>query len=225
MYCAVFPATAPAVGVQVLLFSCPNPPPPTFLPTKIHNYSIFENDPTLADIYEPKPRIATHARYRGWKSKYMMQIGQSRQHMNVLMQQGICLSPPLINSSTEYHITHRHRDDPICENITFFHKPGMNGIHTVQELGYYEEMHIFEFLDWSLVVPESKLKEQYNKRIERIGHCDMKFNPDEYKNIMRRPADMVNGGFRGRDRGRSRGRRLHHTQRSAGTETNTVGEV
>lgn len=155
----------------------------------------------------------------------MMQIGQSRSHMNVLMQQGICLSPPLVNSSDSYRLTYTHRDDPICENITFFQKPGMNGIHTVQELGYYEEMHIFEFLDWSLVVPVSKLQEQYNKRIERIGHCDMKFDQNEYKNIMRRPADMINGGFRGRGRSRSRrrGRRLQSS--THGIETNTLGEV
>jgi len=147
-------------------------------PGMVQNYSLFDNNPNLVDIYEPKPRIATHSRYRGWKSKYMMQIGQSRQHMNMLMQQGICISPPLVNSSDKYHVSYTHRDDPICENITFFQKPGMNGIHTVQELGYYEEMHIFEFLDWSTVVPEAKLRAQYHKRIERIAHCDMKFNAD-----------------------------------------------
>ena len=136
----------------------------------------------------------------------MMQIGQSRAHMNILMQQGICLCPPLISSSDSYHVTYTHRDDPICENITFFQKPGMNGIHTVQELGYYEEMHIFEFFDWSTLVPVKKIQEQYTKRIDRISHCEMSFNPDEYKNIMRRPGEMSNNGFRGRNRGKRRRR-------------------
>ncbi len=169
-----------------------HPPPDKGM---IQNFSIFEKIP---NIFEPKPRIATHSRYRGWKSKYMMSIGANRAHMNILMQQGVCISPPLISNHSNYRLSYVHRDDSVCENITFFQKPGMNGIHSIQELGYYEEMHIFEYLDWTNLVPEAQIKNQYNLRIERIRHCNFTFDVAEYKNIMRRPEQMQNGGFRAR---------------------------
>ena len=169
------------------------------------NFSVFDG---MEDIFEPKPRIATHARYRGWKYKYMMSIGINRIHMNLLMQQGICLSPPIVYKSAEYKLTYPHRDDPVCENITFAQKPGLNGIHTVQELGYYEEMHIFEFLDWGGVVKHAKLRQHFIDRTARIGHCHHhEFHEGEYSKIMRRPEKMDNGGWRKRERRERRARK------------------
>ncbi len=157
------------------------------------DYSVFKG---LPDVFEPKPRVATHSRYRGWKSKYMMNIGANRQHMNLLLQQGICLSPPIIYNSSEYVVTYPHRDEKVCENITYAQKPGMNGLHTVQELGYYEEMHIFEFQDWSNVFDTKTLQDTFQSRILRIAHCDLRVDAGEYSNIMKHPWEMTNGGWR-----------------------------
>ena len=157
------------------------------------NVSLFKN--LLPSFYDPKPRIATHARYRSFKARYMGNIILNRIHMNLVLQQGICLSPPLISSSANYKVTHLHRDDPICENVSFAQKPYVQGIRTVKEAKYYEEMHIFEFFDWTSIVPDKKLIHTHNERMDRIRFCRVNFERNEYKVIMKRATEMRSNGW------------------------------
>ena len=115
--------------------------------------------------------------------------------MNLVLQQGICLSPPLVSSSEHYKVTHLHRDDPLCENVTFAQKPYAQGIRTVKEAMYYEEMHIFEFFDWTTIVPEKKLIHVHNERMARVQNCHVHFDKSEYKVIMKRATQMSNNGW------------------------------
>lgn len=167
-----------------------NPPANAF---QNNNVSLFKK--LLPGFFDPKPRIATHARYRSFKARYMGNIILNRIHMNLVLQQGICLSPPLVSSSEHYKVTHLHRDDPLCENVTFAQKPYAQGIRTVKEAMYYEEMHIFEFFDWTTIVPEKKLIHVHNERMARVQNCHVQFDKSEYKVIMKRATQMSNNGW------------------------------
>lgn len=160
---------------------------------QIRDFSVF--DDLQPSVFEPKPRVATHGRYRSFTGRYMGNIVLNRIHMNLLLQQGICLSPPLVKESPRYNSTHTHRDDPVCEHVTFAQKPPFNGIRTVKELGYYEEQHIFEYFDWTNVVSSSLLKQQHDRRMTRIGHCAVQFDRSEYNVIMKVATEMSNSGW------------------------------
>lgn len=163
----------------------------------IHNFNLFkEFMPIQPQIFDPKPRIATHARYRSYGARYMGQITANRLHMNLLLQQGLCITPPLVKTA---NMTHWHRNNDICEHVIFAEKNGAR-VRTVKEAGYYEEMHIFEYFDWTDRVPIEKLKKYYNDRIDRIKHCSHKVDPEEIKVIMKRVQDMGSGGWERRGR-------------------------
>ncbi len=45
---------------------------------------------------------------------------------------------------------------------------------TIQKLGYYHEMHMFEGADWSEQAElrhTGKLRKMYEERVDRIKHC------------------------------------------------------
>ena len=115
--------------------------------------------------------------------------------MNLLLQQGICLSPPLIGKSLKYNVTHIHRDHPICEKVEFAHKPPYIPVRSVKELGFFEEMHIFEYFDWTNTISYDLLKKQHDERLERIGHCEVDFDKEEYRVIMKEAKEMLNSGW------------------------------
>lgn len=160
---------------------------------QINSFAVF--DSLQPSIFEPKPRIATHARYRSFKGRYMGNIVLNRIHMNLLLQQGICLSPPLVKESLRYNSTHIHRDDSVCEHVEFAQKPPFNGVHTVKELGYYEEQHIFEYFDWTDMVSTTQLRQQHDLRVRRISHCVVHFDKSEYRVIMKVATEMSDSGW------------------------------
>ncbi len=160
---------------------------------QISNFSVFQS--LLPSVFDSKPRVATHARYRSFKGRYMGNIILNRIHMNLLLQQGICLSPPLIHESTKYNVTYFHRDHPICEEVEFAQKPPYLGVRPVKELGYFEEMHIFEYYDWTNLVSSDHLKQQHDSRMIRIGHCDVHFDKAEYRVIMKEATKMKDSGW------------------------------
>jgi hypothetical protein len=158
-----------------------------------NDFSVFKD--LQPAVFQPKPRIATHARYRSFSKRYMGNIVLNRIHMNLVFQQGMCLSPPLITSSEKYTVTHTHRDDPVCEHVEFAQKPYAAGMRTVKDVGYFEESHVFEYFDWTDTVSDKRLREEHNKRVDRIKDCRVSFDKGEYKTIMRPPQEMSDSGW------------------------------
>jgi hypothetical protein len=77
------------------------------------DFSVFKGVP---NIFEPKPRIATHMRYRhdtmGPRNRDPILPIVER-----LVQQGICLTPPLVSGGVEGNFSFLHRDHAGCENL------------------------------------------------------------------------------------------------------------
>jgi hypothetical protein len=83
------------------------------------NLSIFS-----LDMYYPKPRVATHARYRGRHESNILRWPEA---MNQLYQQGYCLSPPLIKPNPAHAI--------MCNSSSTTNQ--------TREQGYFEEQFRF----------------------------------------------------------------------------------
>lgn len=90
-----------------------NPPP---LPGQNGDVSVY-----TPQMYIPKPRIATHARYRGHHEPNFFKFPTN---LVLLYQRGICLSPPFPRNEEECR-------NPATQTPIYY--------------GYYEEMHRYEF--------------------------------------------------------------------------------
>lgn len=103
------------------------------------------------EVFKPKPRIATHARYRS----DMVFIGKWNKTA-ALVQQGACYSPPF--PKTDPYCTKNH--DPLTT--------------------YWPEMHQFEFADWNHKEQHDEILAMHVERHKRIRHCmfepDLRFN-------------------------------------------------
>eukprot|EP01036_Dinobryon_divergens_P033676 gene33676-43525_t len=167
----------------------------------------FQNIFTDANMFIPKPRIATHARYRSYSDRYMGNIIKHRDHMNVLLQAGVCMSPPFPRSESICKNIAFPTKDILCTNKTWPPKKVVSvsdgtmicnsGIKPLSQLGYYEEMHIFEYFDFTSPHLNSalSLREQYLKRYERIKNCTHQWSKDELAVVMKPLAEMKNGGW------------------------------
>jgi hypothetical protein len=141
------------------------------------DFSVFKGIP---DIYEPKPLIATHARYRQ-ETMRSHNKDPFLQVVDRLLQQGVCLSPPLASSGAEGNFSFLHRDHTGCEKLNLTRGDDPQGLvygsRNIQKLGYYHEMYMFEDADWneqSELRDSGKLRKQYEERVGRIKHCDHK---------------------------------------------------
>ena len=142
-------------------------PPPR--PGQSGNVSVF-----TAQMHLPKPRIATHTRYRTSpntpKEKYP-NIGllKNRPLYNLWLQSGYCESPPF------------PKLDAVCLNRTSVWQ------------GYYHEMHAFEYFDWAKTQPLGALRAEFSKRQARIANCTHEWDPVELKLVLRPAAEQGNG--------------------------------
>ena len=91
------------------------------------------------EMYLPKPRIATHARYREVR-RGEPHIAKYIEQLNIVFQRGVCISPPF------------PKQEAVCQD------------DPTKVQGYYEEMHRFEFFWWDKVQPQELLKSEFNKR-------------------------------------------------------------
>mmetsp|Transcript_30410 Transcript_30410/g.43567 ORF Transcript_30410/g.43567 Transcript_30410/m.43567 type:complete len:440 (+) Transcript_30410:2-1321(+) len=118
-------------------------------------------------MYLPKPRVATHARYRG---KNDPKIVKYTEVLNFLFQRGVCMSPPF------------PRTEKVCDETQ----------QTVRE-GYFDEMHKFEYFDMTQIkynnTPEM-LQHEFLMRYERIKNCSHDWPKEEMKRIMIPINDM-----------------------------------
>jgi hypothetical protein len=96
---------------------------------------------------------------------------KDRKDMNALFQQGICISPPF------------PRNEKICENISYNVDAD---VQTVKALGYHEEMHIFEYMDWTHPSRNTAedLKLQFQLRQQRLQNLSHDWDAHELKVIM-----------------------------------------
>lgn len=107
------------------------------------------------EMMYPKPRIATHARYRHKQHETL--INTDINEMNKLLQKGVCMSPPFPNNH------------PICTSF-----PDLNN-------GYNVDMHRFEFADWTKVNSREILKQAFNERKSRLINCNHIWDKNEMK--------------------------------------------
>jgi len=124
----------------------------------------------------PKPRIVTHAGHRRTRNNPIRNIN-SRMEMNIFMQDGFCISPPF------------PRTEQVCQN------------HYINQLGYYKEMHNFDYIDYVAVTPAEALIAEFTKRRERIANCTPEFNvnDNDLKMILKSVENMSqSGGWRTR---------------------------
>ena len=144
-------------------------PPPN--PGQDGNLSHF-----TPEMYLPKPRIATHTRYRVSKltpKKEFPQIIKFRAKMNMLMQRGVCMSPPF------------PRVEAVCDHTQ----------RTIRD-GYNHEMHAFDFFDMRKTNSNESLQLEYQKRHDRIKKCNHTWEPNEMRVIMKPENEMGNGWSR-----------------------------
>jgi hypothetical protein len=137
----------------------------------------------------------------------MGNIIKHRDHMNVLLQAGVCMSPPFPRSESICKNITFPKKDILCTNKTWPLKEVVSvsdgtmicnsGIKPLSQLGYYEEMHIFEYFDFTAphLNSELSLRKQYLKRYERIKNCTHKWSKDELAVVMKPLAEMKNGGW------------------------------
>jgi hypothetical protein len=127
------------------------------------NLSIFS-----PDMYFPKPRIATHVRYR---ARHEPNIRREPALLNKLLQRGYCISPPLVKPP---------QHEVIC-NSTVRYKFGNTNLQ-----GYFEEMHRFEYFDWNCTSPSpyAQIKEAFRQRQERLQNCTHEYDAGELATIM-----------------------------------------
>ena len=91
------------------------------------------------EMYLPKPRIATHARYREVK-RGEPHIAKYIEQLNIVFQRGVCISPPF------------PKQEEICKE------------DPTNTQGFYEEMHRFEFFWWDKLQKPADLKSEFDKR-------------------------------------------------------------
>ena len=134
------------------------------------DYSHYRNKPGLPDIFQPKPRIATHARYRG---HHLRDILLHPAEMNRAMQLGICISPPLAsyNDQPSLFYTYVRSNNPICKSLIAqgFRRGDFDD--SIARLGYYNEMWHFEGYDYQKMNTRESLQKEYAKRVNRIKNC------------------------------------------------------
>ena len=119
-------------------------------------------------MYLPKPRVATHARYRGKKDPKILKWTEI---LNQMLQRGVCMSPPF---PTENYYK-------VCDNYQ----------QTIRD-GYFDEMHKFEYFDMTLAQYNSResLQNEYRKRYKRIKNCTHEWDKDEIYRIMKPLHEM-----------------------------------
>lgn len=147
-----------------------NPPPRA---GQDGNVSMFTKE-----MYLPKPRIATHVRYRTSPNTPVQEfpnISKYRNKMNMLMQRGVCMSPPF------------PKTESVCD-----------GNQTFVVDGYNHEMHSFEYFDWRKVVSKEALVNEFNKRYERMKYCNHSWDPQEMSLVMKPEEKMGDGWQRSR---------------------------
>jgi hypothetical protein len=106
------------------------------------------------EMRKPKPRIATHVRYRGCPRCSVLNFDANKhiiRYYNFLLM-GYCYGPPFPHNETK------------CQNET---KP----------YDYYYEMYNFEYIDYTKLNTGEDLSVASTARYERIKHCQY-----EYKN-------------------------------------------
>jgi hypothetical protein len=116
----------------------------------------------------------------------MGQISKYREQMNLVFQQGICISPPFPHNET------------ICGNVSTNRKAYKQNLQTVKELGYHEEMHIFEYMDYTQPHLNSAedLKLQFQLRQQRLQNLTHDWDEGELKVIMKPIEEMfASGGY------------------------------
>ena len=90
--------------------------------------------------------------------------------MNLLLQRGVCMSPPFPKTET------------VCINN-----------QTTDFEGYNYEMHSFEYIDYTKHNLKSDLQTEYQLRYQRIKNCTHNWNEDELKVIMKNVTEMGSG--------------------------------
>jgi hypothetical protein len=138
------------------------------------DFSVYKGIP---DIFEAKPQIATHARYR---HETMNQHRDPFIHLiDTLVQQGLCLTPPLVSSGAEGNFSFLHRDHAGCEALNMTRGDDPHGLtfgsRNIQKLGYYHEMYMFDDADWNEHAElrrSGALRKRYEERLDRIKHCN-----------------------------------------------------
>jgi hypothetical protein len=103
----------------------------------------------------PKPRIATHARYRHKQHETL--ISSDINEMNKLLQKGVCMSPPFPTNS-------------ICSRFS-----------DLNVNGYNVDMHRFEFADWTKVNTKEVLQQAFNERKSRLINCTHEWDKNEMR--------------------------------------------
>lgn len=142
-------------------------PPPH--PGQSGNVSAFTPQMLL-----PKPRIATHVRYRTTHKSAALfpnfALPKQRGQFNLMMQAGYCISPPLPKS------------EPVCLNQSSTHD------------GYHREMHYFEYFDWADVQPKEALQREFAQRQQRIANCTHDWDAAELSVVLR-PGEQQGSGW------------------------------
>lgn len=118
---------------------------------------------------QPKPRIATHASYR---SPQQLAIAQRRDHMNTVLQLGVCLGPQDATSTLWRDMCSSNRNAQV---------------RSVQQLGYYDEMFNFEAFDYAQPKynRHDALVKQHQLRQRRVESCTHRWDPAELQQLSR----------------------------------------
>lgn len=90
--------------------------------------------------------------------------------MNILLRDGVCISPPF------------PRTESICNPTDI----------PVLKEGYHIEMHNFEGVDYGKNI--TALKHEFSIRNDRIKNCQQNWNQDELNIIMKCRAEMEDSG-------------------------------
>lgn len=98
---------------------------------------------------------------------------RKRLEMNLFLQEGICISPPF------------PKTEAVCNS----------SVRPVIVEGYYNEMHNFDYIDYSLVNSAESLKNEFNKRQARLQNCTHEWDQNEINMVMKPLASMSVTGW------------------------------
>mmetsp|Transcript_32332 Transcript_32332/g.46640 ORF Transcript_32332/g.46640 Transcript_32332/m.46640 type:complete len:440 (+) Transcript_32332:53-1372(+) len=147
--------------------------------TRAHELKFNESIVT-EDMFELKPRIASHARYRYGD---VTDIKKYTEMLNLVLQQGVCISPPFPRQEAVCNIT----KDTYGGGIGKFRDHS----NTLRN-GFFKEMFVFEGMDYSN--PPHNTPEEtrvvYVERLKRLENCSHEWDAHEMERIMVRYDQM-----------------------------------
>lgn len=112
------------------------------------------------DMFQPKPRVAVHARWHDHWAHGAMTIYSSPAMMQSFLQRGVCDCPPF--PRTQGHCRAWQEQGRVSYNST------VGGQYT----GYNKEMHSFEFVDYYEQQNQSEIIRMHAERLRRLDGCN-----------------------------------------------------